>query len=116
MGMFDDVQFADAKSAPKCPHGHSILDWQTKSLMCELRSFWIIGDRFLLADAEWERDIEERDGRILQVRTRELRPYCDKVYVHIHTDCDQCEGDSWCEYQIHVCDGKVLECDPDREE
>lgn len=112
MGMFDEVEFADAESAPKCSRGHAITDWQTKSLMCQLRSFYIIGDRFLLADVKWKRNTEERDGRTLQISTRELRPWHDKAYVHIHTKCYECEEGSWYECRIHVCDGKVLECEP----
>jgi hypothetical protein len=96
MGMYDNVVFLD--QPPRCPAGHPVGGFQTKSFPDPSMSTYLVqGGRVVLAErGPWE-DEDERSawrisgGEVIHERRYALKPVSPPSEVLIYSCCPECE-------------------------
>ena len=139
MGMYDDLHLTGMTAdAAKCAHGHSLSDFQTKSLECNLNSYYVHSGRlYLMTRNEGRRPFAnarfEEIGKELKITYSSVCKSVDHTgEVLVHASCETCEPvyfenesgfmsgvDSrspWCEFALFFKGGVLENVEPVRVE
>src|SRR5271155_5668503 len=100
MGMYDDLHLTGTTAgAIKCAHGHAMIDFQTKSIECNLNVYYVHDSRLYVVDTNEGRRSKPFAGALFEANGGELKitysstcKFVDHTgEVLVHKFCDACE-------------------------